>query len=823
MKTHRYLCPFSAALLFAISKQGVVAADLQEAQKLALVNQHLVALYQENYLSGIDIVQINDGSNILDQLKLKPMEMYFSVMGADKMAQPALLKTNAGYYEFRVNEPEKLKAYLTKIRVKPEYIKKIIDEVASGVKHDSSCTGSRSACLLSASENPRYVIDYYENNIRVFLPSNYFQTVGLENSTYIMRDRLENQLVTSLYANYNHMDNKGVADDSYFLRTQNYLGLGNGYLNVNATANKVDNEINNFEYINDFGRHTFYAGYVSEPIDHSVLEQNSFFAGKKFLGVGIAKTDNLMLSDERDRVVSFYSPASGIMEILRDGAVIFQGFAQPGMNDVPLSLLPKGIYNIEIRLKNGDAILATDRRNVVNLQTNNSMFSYYFRYGDLLTNDVDLSLAESGVNIPFSSYGVNLDLSTYLLDERDPYFSVGVSYRKSDDFTINFKDVYVEDAVKRSLNLVYKSSSIQLTESVGFSKIADKNISYVVGDRDYKRVGLNLNFPLGNQLMGYGSAYYTLDSETNTTSTDYRVGLSMSTRNGIYAGLDYSFGNINESIFLNLNIPFGSKANVNNFTQYNKDKEIDSRALLSYNDNLTDSTRYGLNASVPVINQSGASVDPRVGASLTNYTDKYNATLHGSFSEPFKEIGATLSTTQLINSSGVFYTSREGVKSALVVENDQRDNKVDPNYLGKLTLRDYSTGINSYHNLMDMTPVYFTDYGRQYVKFDVNEDFKSFRGSDLGNNQMVDLFPGKLRKVNIKVVEVSELVVITPQNDEKNILCLGDGCVSTSKIEKGVIKFQVKSGKNFKVKSGRRDCWDGVLNPSTKKAIICAG
>ncbi|MGL4372628.1 MAG: hypothetical protein ACRCS6_02520, partial [Turicibacter sp.] len=275
------------------------------------VNSYNIAFNNMKALNNIASRKLN-GMLSYSEKKIK-----FTVVGTESEYPPVVVNAKVSYYSVIVEERESVYNYLLKIGVNKKYTQEIINVISAGAVHDKDCEGERSTCIVM-NNTLKFVNDYYGDNLRVFLPSNYL-SIDKSEPTFIDPNASANQLVSNIYANY---DGNTSAQDNFFLTADNYLGLGFGYVNLNGILSSNSSSLNSFEYVSDFDKYTLSLGFTGQDNGFYPAKGNSVFLDDDFVGVTFGKTNNLLVNDVGSRSLSFFSPSSGTVEIYRNNEIV---------------------------------------------------------------------------------------------------------------------------------------------------------------------------------------------------------------------------------------------------------------------------------------------------------------------------------------------------------------------------------------------------------------------------------------------------------------------------------------------------------------------
>lgn len=760
-------------------------------------------------------------------LSYNEKKIKFTIVGTESEYPPIEVNAKVSYYSVIVEDRGLVYDYLLNIGVNKKYIQEIIDVISAGAIHNKDCEGERSTCIVM-NNTLKFVNDYYGDDLRVFLPSNYL-SIDKSEPTFIDPNASANQLVSNIYANY---DGNTSAQDNFFLTADNYLGLGFGYVNLNGILSSNSSSLNSFEYVSDFDKYTFSLGFTGQDNGFYPAKGNSVFLDDDFVGVTFGKTNNLLVNDVGSRSLSFFSPSSGTVEIYRNNEIVYQGYIGAGYQSIPYISLPLGNYDVDITVKNNGNVVFNGRGLVSNFnRTKNNEFMPYFRAGMLrLRNGApddykDKGLFEIGASYPLVG-GLNAVANGYFVDS-EVFYTIGFDYQGERLYS-NIKYTKGDDFSQAKLNIGYSYFSFQLTDDsynvnsvseLGSIKefIADRNYDYYTYPYSRLQASLSVNIPITNDYSIYGNGFYSKDRQSILSNYSYSLGGTYRSSKNVSVSMDYTIQDRDNKIGVNVIIPLWDDLSYSSSLSLSQERQINN--YLNYNKRFSDTTSASLMVGYNHNKERGGKSDSysSISGALSQYNDYYSGSVRAGKNNNNANYGFTFSTTQLINNEGVYFTSKNNVKSSILIKNKE---KVSDS-IGDIQLFDKGQQKYNQYSIDDETMIYLDGYKQQRIKYQFDGDSYFVVDASFRNDNVIDLSPGRVKVIDVDVVKSNNVLVITPKLNLDSIRCDGYGCLSVEEIQKGVFKVIVKPNVNNKVYVGDELCWSGVLAPDKNAVALC--
>ncbi|PSU89909.1 hypothetical protein C0W42_08965 [Photobacterium kishitanii] len=766
-------------------------------------NNSLIAQNYSNLGSISLLPSMKDNSNYKNILNFSKKDIELSVVGLDGATDPLPISAQVSYYSVVINDSDKIIKYLESNGIKKKDALAISKMLAAGISTSPDCVGERSICIIS-NDKLGFVNDYYDNKLRVFIPSSFFVAKKYEEK-YLKDEGLSNLAISQFYGNFEH--NK-YSSATYFATIDNYVGLGPGYLNFNALVNQENSEFRSVQYVYNFNKYTLLFGLNDNVNDLSDIAGNSFLSDSKFSGVTFAKTNNLLIKDSANNYLQFFTPSEGTLEVKKDGKIIYQKYVQSGKNLLYYSELPAGSYNVSLSVVKNNRVIYQGNDYVYNLNYGDQGNSPYARIGKFYLNDKNYTGFEFGYS--FQVYNnLKLLLNSYLIDNNF-YYTTGFGY-SSNNFTssINYSKGNDEEKIKFNMNYGF----LYLQVSKNKNEITDDKY-YKITNQNNIQVNLSANYQLTSDINAYSSVFYNKDASNsdnnnNPDNYNYNFGLTKRFSNNISVNTSYLIRNSDNLLSLNISIPlgdnssyYGSISSSNNneyYSSLNYNKNIDGKIV-----NVTPSVTYTSDTDEPWIKS--------LNASLTNNNDSYNSSLRIGSNNSDINYGGSFSTTQIINNYGIDYTS-ENALSSMYIKTSEKDKK-----LGSLTLINNSNSYSREFDIKNGKSIYAPAYSQDKINYSLNSNMYLLN-STIDNRANVDFMPGKMRTLSLNVVDSSSITVINSGNDK--ISCKGSACLSNINIQNNVVDLIVEPNQYFKIFTGNKLCWEGKLTKYDKTATVC--
>ncbi|MFB1077185.1 TcfC E-set like domain-containing protein [Photobacterium damselae] len=789
----------------------VITASIANATSV-YASEQIDNNHNENYelvLNNMKPLDTTADRKIKELLSYNDKTIKFVAVGTEDIHPPINIKAKVSYYSVFIDDESKsfISDYLLSIGIIKRDIKKILDVISKKIIHDNDCKGERSTCIL-INDKLKFVNDYYGNTLRMFIPSSYF-IFDKSSPIYLKANDGFNQLVSNIYASY---DGNTSAKDNYFLTADNYLGLNFGYVNLNGIINSYYNKINSFEFIRDVNEYTLSLGYSEQDNGFYPAKKDSFFANHDFVGLTFGKSNNLLVNDSESKQLSFFSPSSGSIEIFKNNEIIFQGYINSGYQSIKYSSLPLGTYDVDIVVKNNGNIIFNSKGFVSNINriTNNQSMPY-FRVGKIgLSNDgIDnyneyKDLFEFGITYPLFD-SLSTVANGYFIDSK-AFYTIGLDYYGERLYS-NIKYTHSKNFNQSKLFIGYSYFSFQIDDY--------NNSEYYFHSRLQSSISINL--PLTDKYSIYGNGFYSKDKTSDLSTHSYSIGGNFRSNSNVNISVDYTIQDDNNKIGLNISIPLWNDITYSSSLSLLHDRQINN--YLNYDKRFNDTVSANLMVGHNYFKEQNGDTDNNVSitGSLSQFNDYYRGSLRLGKDTDNTNYGFTVNTTQLINRKGFFYTSLDNVKSSILIDNKNETERS----IGDVQLSDKGQQRYAQYDIDDRTMIYLGGYKQQLIKYHFNEDNQFVLDDSFMKKNTIDLSPGKVAIIDVNVVDVSQVLVITPGLKMTDIHCNDTNCLSVQEINKGVFKVLIKPNTETNIFLGNNTCWSGTLNRNENTVAIC--
>lgn len=787
--------------------------------KLAYANEYLIASISKdnNDYRKFNNIMLIGGENNSDQIDLlKPKKIEFGLIVVGSRVKPTKINSLSSYYGLRSSDKEVIYNYLLSVGVESSMASYTSDKIDNGIVHDLECLGERDTCIINNVTTPRFVVDYYNSTLRVFIPPKNFKQEKKQRE-FLSKEKLHNQLVSNLYVNYDHS-----YDDSYFIQTKNYLGLGDGYVIGRTNNNQSDNSIEQLEYIYNHNEYSYFAGKSKNSEVYSDIFDGSPLIDKDFFGLGFARTNNLYMSSSSERSLFFFSPTSGIMEVRRGEDIVYQSYINSGRNIIPYTLLPQGSYSVNISVKNGDVTTLSQDDFVFNVNTNIvKQFSPYLRAGELSLGEKKFFAFESGAILPLSNT-FSVSANSNIVDN-EAFFTSSLSYKNQDLFT-SLSYSFGSEQMKTKLNINYKSLSFQLSKQENAIKdnLSFNSIDSLLSNYDNIAASLTAYRRVNDALYLSASALYNKYERYENHNYSYNLDVNYTIFNDTTINVGFTSSTSNQQLTLGINIPITTNErysqSISNNSTYSSEKLFNNTTSFQHNHKFSSQDSLSFRGTGNYNNDGIKNENDHYGGMSVVYTknNKFiNSSIRLSKVDARESYGANLTTTQIINKHGIFYTRDQGLSSSIYINSpDVRKVKI-----GEAKLR-----LNDTHNrpiiLSDGKIIHQPGYSFGVFNFTQNAEGIHVKNNAQYENRKISFIPGKYETINFSAVTSGQLLVIS-QSDSDDTRCVGSACLEKTKIQDGVYQFSLKSDSNVLIINKNSICWSGNLAKSTTKAIIC--
>ncbi|WP_026025461.1 TcfC E-set like domain-containing protein [Aliivibrio logei] len=741
------------------------------------------------------------------------------------LSQPIVFLTSFNTVKLTDKSVQSFTQYLDNNSISEPYRTEIIKKLLKGIQDTYLCTGKIDECEIYP-ETYEIVQNYNDNQLYLFVsPKVISYSNGNQSDVYHAAKSDKNGLINSfdLYVSqYNDQDSNLSLNDNVI------LGLPYGYFesDFNLSSNDGSSELYEAAYHLDINAYALKVGHFSYNPDMNAtdflnntsrLSQNSItFGSSQKLLVG---------GDKSNKLLSFYVPKSGNIEIYRDERLIYQRNVSEGQNSVSYNELPTGRYSVRVDVLSSGELL------------NSQVFQVYNNKNDALkVGDVDFSISAGlFASSHYDNIDVDIENDAYtkglfgyqlidslligvggLMSENDSMVSAGATYYWLDT-GLSSEVVYSDfgEASYLNANLSILGFSVSYDE---FDNENDDDLAtFMYGAADYSRFSFNASYSLSR-----GQSIYGVYSLTENTSFDSNGSSDIGEKQQ-FLSLGYSSPFIAASR-ININADYTA---VTNNTRFNVlwtiplsdtveaitgvtvyESEVTQFSTSVRKDNLLDSDAF--NSSLEVTNtydrqQEDLLQEAQItAAGNTNYARMNmtgNVSTNGS-----KGITAGLSSTQIITSDDVYITDRSA-SSYTLIDIDNGDKQLsEDREKGYFSLKTHNDSNSNFVVYEDETIVPLQEYNMYQGNFD-SESVELYNS---GESQVkVFTHPGTVATISPKVSRIVSFVTSfndLSENPVGNVTCTGDGCLNVLEVTDGVYRVTVLEGLNFELTSNQNNC-----------------
>ncbi|RYU68412.1 hypothetical protein ERW51_08570 [Aliivibrio finisterrensis] len=731
------------------------------------------------------------------------------------------LDPNNKYAVARVSE------YLDKNAVASDYSQQIIEQLIIGIKDNAQCLGKLDECVLYPEEFD-IVHNYNDQELYLFVsPEILLLEKGRINQGYHSSKSEHNGIINSfdLYINDYYEQNSIISWNN-----ETILGLPHGYFKSDFNINNSESgsELYEAAYHLDIDAYTVKVGrFEFDPEMNSTdFLNNTARLGQNSITIGTS--EKLLVGGQNsDKVLSFYVPTSGSVQVYRDERLIYQNNVSEGKNSISYNELPSGRYEVVLEVSSGGQIINTQTYQVYNSKNDSLVaggFDFSFTVGLFSGSHYDYYDTDI-INVEDDFYGkglLNYQLTHSLqlglggmATEHGSMLSVGGVYTFL-DFGLNTEAVYSQFEKASHINANVGVPNLNLSYDLLNNEQGDPIASYLYGYADYSRLSLNSSYNVGrgrslyavyslnrdkmlNPLMGSNEEQYQLVSVGYSTPAlfDSRVNVN----------IDYTDSDNNMSLSLLWSIPLsetvetiaGLTSNSNGVNQFKtavrKNELIESdsfstslEATNTY-DRLQDDMYQDL-----LLTTNGSTSYARMNASAQTSTNGVRG------------VSAGLSSTQIVTSDGVYVTDKASTAYTIVDVNeaDLVDKNIDEK--GYFTLKREGENNSKFIIYDNETIVPLNEYN----EYEANFDSESVDLYNAGEGE-VNVFshPGTVASIVPKVSRIVSFVSAFNDISERpisEIECHGEGCIDVNEMTGGVYRVTVLEGLDFELVSNQTQC-----------------
>lgn len=709
-------------------------------------------------------------------------------------------------FQLTQNYSESLAQFLKNNSIKTSEVDGVISELTDGITFNSSC--EEGCVAINQKSQAKYYFDYDNRALTIFASSDMFDFSSVKE--YHSPLRQSNALIneTNLYVFSNdHDSNFNWSNDTI-------LGLPYGHINFDTQYNHEQQDLNVITgvYDLDLSGHRIVAGYQELGSRYNSFNSSDFLQnGSDYTGyaINIGSSDNLLKGTQKSRrSLDFYTPQSGQLEIYRDGRLIYSQAIKQGQNAINYDELPRGVYTINLLVKQGEQELVNENRSIVNNNDSTLLvgdFDYRVRAGRL---DEGSNYAESSLSHRFSEkslLGLSLgsDFDTYML-------RFGGKYYVSDASTFQYTgSIFDSGAWYQQGQISIGSLGINARRIEGV-KSSDDFSRALYGESDTSEYGVSYS----SQLFG-GSAYasfYRLDIENDNFDLK-SDNLSLSWNRGLFGGqfnlsANYSMQENNDDAFsIGMNWSYDISDAISYSTAVNTND--DGFDYIAQDVTLSKSwDEHDASVSIRAKSQNDRLIN-EVSAfgSGSNEAMRYNSYAFYSTDKDYS-VSGTIKSTQILTKDDISVTNKTG--RSFVKVNPQWTST--PNDSGEITYTIYKDGKRNYSGTVASDESFIASLPEYSdVRFELDTEYSGVEVDVKSKESFAT--PGTHYELNSRVTPLRSQVFLLNDIDGNAIptaTCAGEGCKSVNDVTDGVYRVTYREEQSFHLISQNRIC---VFNP----------
>ncbi|EBC1670918.1 hypothetical protein CVF41_20925 [Salmonella enterica] len=793
----------------------------------------------ENHLAMIKPTRISqeltliNGDNLLNSRYaniVKPTAENINIIfnGVNESFIPAHVSLDS----VKFSDDKLFKDFLENSGLADEYIDELIEQNnLSGFGHSYECKGARSDCIIN-TDGIAFVIDYYNKKVRMFASPRILKNNSNETSYLTLNGGLG--IVNNISGYY--FNSFSEINPSYYLREQGAIGYQSGTINYNFYYSDYYKNIDdlNLNYAFPYGN-KISIGKSQNNAQFNSSSMQSIISDISTNGLRLGNSEELIDHSYDKKVISYYSPSSGTVEIIKNSEVVYAVATSPGYNELNLSNLPYGQYNAILNVKSvsGD-IISTQNININNTQSFSTNKGWHVFLGESSSEQNFLTqkpkkIIELGFQFPLNFFSAGY-IGGVVIDN-DTIINTGLTFRK-DNVSLAAKTGFGTHGFR-----YYEINSYIDSLSVSYKKVSqEKGWGDSEKETDNKILSINYNISITDGLstnLGYMNSSSRLEYKESYNDTfDFKDGrITPSTKNrysseNIYSNVFYNFNN-GVSLFANMNkeldnngynlifgisIPLSEKTRINNNSTYTTDKKLINNSSIDYTNKISENWSNTIS--------SGTSI------SDTKYNSAmYNLSNNGSYmrgsgyiyatDDGYKSASLSLDSTQVISRDGLFFTSSPWYNSGYITR--AKDAEYD---IAVKNLTDNTTRYYGKNNKVISIPV--------YNKILLTSDLRSYDSifsdkSSIASN-IITVTPGSSFSLHKKIINTRSVIVTLKNASDvyaSSAECESDNCIDISRLSKGV--FRVKyTGENFVLQSNSEHCKSGIKIKDEFIKITCS-
>lgn len=739
------------------------------------------------------------------------------------------LEANFSLDSVQFTNNDKLSEFLKNAGLRESVIEDIVRQNEhSGFRHSPLCQGDRSQCI-PASKNVDFVIDYYQKAVRIVASPDNLNSASGEKSFVTLNGGPG--LVNNISAYY--YDSLDSQEPLYYLRDKGVAGAGAGFFRYDIFRSNDQTEVYDLNY-----NHALPAGnkvLLGRTLGSSTFNpssQQSIISDVPLSGIRLGTAEELVDRSYGERVLNFYSPTNGVVEVRKQGALIYATGTNAGYNELNLANLPAGQYNalIEVKAPSG-AIVSSQNVLVNNTGTFSSDFSWHLsggrstaQYNDFAAKDE--MIVETGVQFPLGTLSA-LYLGTAFIEDNSLY-STGLLFKSEktsvsakagagthgfryyelssymDNLSLSWRRILSDEGWN---NQKHRNSSTNLSVSYSVNPFSDMSLSagymYSSSQNPYTYMGGftgDMNSPVATYYKG----------EYKTESAFLNAYYNFTGGSTVYLSGNKELGNDNYTISLGFSIPLGSDYRLSNITSFNNDQLINS-STAEYSSQLSERWTHSISAGAQLARENYSSLSYNLSHNSPVYRGSgyFYTTDKGQ-----KQVRLSAESTQVISSEGIHFSPGSWMDTAFVIRGKGADYDI--------AVKNMSDNSTRYLN-PESEIVSVPAYQKINVKSDTGGSQFVFADRLTRSSETRALVPGSVVVVDKETISTQSTIVTLKNADGKFALsatCGSESCLSLSRLSQGV--FRVKyTGNHFVLQSEGQECNSADVQSAKFINIFC--
>lgn len=777
-----------------------------------------------------------------DFFEMQKKDVYVRLAG-DALGLKVTAQASYDRFILPASNVPSLERYIIDKGMSDRAITSIVNALTEGVFANRECKVSLVDCKPSvAQEEIKYVFDYENENLVIYVGSGLLTSAKNENVSYHPSRRASNAFINQarLYSYADQDANGGLTASN--LTT---VGLPYGHLQFNTQAQSASGDFNVFKGVYDLEVDGFRAVAGYSERDRVSFNSSDFLnddAEYTSYSLQIGSSRNLVRGG-KDSIQSIYlfAPQAGQLEVYQGERLLLTRIVSEGRHDVSYSELPPGVYNVRIVLRAGGQVVLDEPRQVVNSQ------QFSLPTGDMdyvLTagrfEDVPEQNSLSWLNSPdsFSRNYAQSRLSwrpfeNFLVaggvtsNQDDIYSQVGANYAWSDWLQASY--LFGLFSTQDRFQLATLSLGPVFLSMNRFNTDADNRdyrlATQLYDEFAYRQFSASYSAPLwrGNSYVTY--SHY--ESESPYTNSDLRASdtddISAGWMTSLLGGqwsfdATYSRNESYDDFRVGLIATYTLDDNTTTNLSITSHKSGSSRVEQSLTKNLThgDWSTSGT-TSLALQSHSDVQTEATLSGSVNGHTEWFNAGAYGYVGNTDRSMASvTLTGTQFMSAEGIGFTNKSGESFIHVtpqIAAVTADDAINSSEASDISLDDVHYNVRQgirtvYHGALgsneSVVPL------RPYVdtEFVIDADSPNLHIDNNVRREFV--YPGTVYTVDAQVTPmISQLFVLNDINGKpvRNIRCVGDACSDVEPLsDDGVFRVNYKAGGDYRLVSANLLC-----------------